>query len=68
MFRSGYTSRSIWRSVVSGVPRGSVPDPVQFNLFINDLEEETKCNLSKFVDGTKLGGVVDAPEGCAAIQ
>jgi len=28
----------------------------------------TECALSGFVDNTKLGGVRDTPEGCAAIQ
>jgi len=32
------------------------------------LYEELECTLSRFADDTKLGGVVDTPSDCAAIQ
>lgn len=49
-------------------PRRRILRTVLFKVFISHLHDETACTLSKFVDNTKLGQVVDKTDGCAAIQ
>ena len=41
------------KSVLSGVPQGSVLGPIQFIIYINDLEDDISSKVLKFADDTK---------------
>ena len=45
---------SNWKSVLSGVPQGSVLGPLLFLICINDLDDNITSNVLKFVDDTKF--------------
>ena len=45
---------SNWKSVLSGVPQGSVLGPILFLIYINDLEDDISSKVLKFVDDTKV--------------
>lgn len=62
------SAESGWRPIAISIPKGLILGPIFFNIYISDLDEGIERTLSKFVDGTKLEGVADTPEGCATIQ
>ena len=45
---------SNWKSVLSGVPQGSVLGPILFLIYINDLEDDMSSKVLKFADETKV--------------
>ena len=59
---------SDWKPVISSVPPGSVLGPLLFEIYINDLDENVQGMISKFVDDTKIGGIVDSEEGYQKLQ
>uniref|UniRef100_A0A4W3J856 Reverse transcriptase domain-containing protein n=1 Tax=Callorhinchus milii TaxID=7868 RepID=A0A4W3J856_CALMI len=61
-------SFSNWQDVTSGVPQGSVLGPQLFTIYINDLDEDIECNVSKFADGTKLGSRVSSQDDAKRLQ
>lgn len=63
------STKSSCRSVISEVLWELIRWPVLFNLFIKSLDDGHRvCTLSKFAGNTKLEGVLDASDACAAIQ
>ena len=45
---------SNWKTVLSGIPQGSVLGPILFLIYINDLDDSITSNVLNFADDTKL--------------
>lgn len=48
---------------MSSVSQESVVEPALFNVFVGGMDSGMECTLSKFVNNTKLCGVVNKLEG-----
>lgn len=42
--------------------------PILLKILLSALDDGAEKHLRKVSDSTKLGGVVDIPDGCAAFQ
>lgn len=61
-------SFSDWKSVLSGVPQGSVLGPLLFVIFINDLDNNIANKLLKFADDAKLFGKVNTDRNIDSLR
>ncbi|GAB0179154.1 cAMP-dependent protein kinase inhibitor alpha [Grus japonensis] len=59
---------SKWRTVMNGIPQGSVLGLALFNIFVVNMDSGIECTHSKFANDTKLCGAVNMLEGRDAIQ
>ena len=50
-----------YSTIESGVPQGSVYDPLLFLIYINDLEKNIKSNVKFFAGDTMLFSKVNDP-------
>ena len=61
-------SHSDWTEVTSGIPQGSVLDPILFTIYINDLPD-VLYNMAKiFADDIKLYAIVNNDEERTSLQ
>ena len=55
-------------NVISGVPQGSVIDPVLFLLYINDITDSNNSNIRLFADDSILYREIQTPKDHDVLQ
>ena len=59
---------SSWKEVISGVPQGSVPAPIMFAIYVNDMDDGVDSYMSFFADDAKLLRKVTVENDCGELQ
>ena len=59
---------SEWRSVLSGVPQGSVLGQLFFVLYINDIDDSVSSKILKFADDIKIFNTVCSEEAIGNLR
>ena len=59
---------SQWEDVKSGFPQGSVPGPLLFLIFINDLPEAVRSTIYLFADDSKIWQTIKDKEDSEILQ
>ena len=61
-------TKSKWSVVESGVPQGTVLEPVLFSLHINDILDNISSDIRLFADDCVCYRVIDSTEDCKILQ
>jgi hypothetical protein len=61
-------TKSSYAKVISGVPQGTVLDPVLFLVHINDILENTTSTIKLFADDCLCYRTISSKEDCIALQ
>ena len=59
---------SSWKSVMSGIPQGSVLGPILFVIFINDMPEVVTNMCQLFADDAKIFSGISSKDDVASLQ
>ena len=59
---------SDWAKVISGVPQGSVSEPLLFQLYVNDIPASISCKIKLFADDTNIWNTIKAQSDSQSMQ
>jgi hypothetical protein len=59
-----------WLPITSGLPQGSIPDPLLFLVYVNDFSSyiNSQSTIAQFVDDSKLYKSIDLPDSTLHLQ
>jgi hypothetical protein len=61
---------SDWLPITSGLPQGSIPDPLLFLVYVNDFSSyiNSQSTIAQFADDSKLYKSINLPDSTLHLQ